>query len=362
MGRRYFGTDGVRGVVGEFLTPELVERLGRAAALWSGAERVFVGRDTRGLRDRARGRASPSGIVSAGATAVLGGVLPSAAVALGALDLGIMITASHNPAEYNGVKFFAAGGRKLTDAEEEAIEALLDAPAAASAGSVEARLDADAAYIDYVVEHFGSDLTGLDLVVDCANGACAGLAPEAFERLGATVHAIGNAPDGTNINAGCGATDTALLQRTVTERGAALGLAFDGDGDRLMAVDEHGEVVDGDGIVAILALDLGVSLVAVTQMTNLGFHALMARARDPRRHHRRRRPLRARGARARGRRARRRAVRPRDLPARPRHRRRARRGAAPLRGAPRPHARRGGRGAPAASPSARKTSASRRRS
>ena len=275
MGRRYFGTDGVRGVVGEFVTPGLIERLGRAATLWSGAGQVFVGRDTRdsGIELEA---ALAEGIVSAGATAVIGGVLPSAAVALEALELGIMITASHNPAEYNGVKFFAAGGRKLSDAEEEAIEALLDAPAAAERGKVEARLDADAAYIDYILEHFGSDLTGLDLVVDCANGACAGLAPEAFERLGATVHAIGNAPDGTNINAGCGATDLALLQRTVKERGAALGVAFDGDGDRLMAVDERGEVVDGDGIVAILALDLGVSLVAVTQMTNLGFHALMA--------------------------------------------------------------------------------------
>ncbi len=275
MRRRYFGTDGVRGIVGEFLTSDLVERLGRAATLWSGAERVFVGRDTRasGIELEA---AVASGIVSAGGTAVIGGVLPSAAVALGALDLGIMITASHNPAEYNGVKFFTGEGRKLTDAEEETIEALLDAKPAAEPGTVEALLDADSSYIDYVVERFGSDLSGLDLVVDCANGACAGLAPEAFERLGATVYAIGNAPDGMNINAGCGATDTALLQRTVTERGAALGLAFDGDGDRLMAVDEHGEVVDGDGIVAVLALDLGIDLVAVTQMTNLGFHTLMA--------------------------------------------------------------------------------------
>jgi phosphoglucosamine mutase len=275
MGRGYFGTDGVRGVVGEFVTPELVERLGRAATLWSGAGHVFVGRDTRGSGIELEA-ALTEGIVSGGATAVLGGVLPSAAVALGAVELGIMITASHNPAEYNGVKFFTAGGRKLSDAEEDAIEALLDAPAAAERGSVESRLDAVAAYIEYILEHFGSDLTGLDVVVDCANGACAGLGPEAFERLGATVHAIGNAPDGTNINAGCGATDLALLQQTVTERGAALGVAFDGDGDRLLAVDEHGQVVDGDGIVAILALDLGVSFVAVTQMTNLGFHALMA--------------------------------------------------------------------------------------
>ncbi|HEX4518686.1 MAG TPA: phosphoglucosamine mutase [Gaiellaceae bacterium] len=275
MGRRYFGTDGVRGIVGEFLTAELVERLGRAATLWSGASLVLVGRDTRGSGIELEA-ALVEGIVSAGGTAVIAGVLPTPAVALGALDLGIMITASHNPAEYNGVKFFTAGGRKLTDAEEEAIEALLDAPPKRDRGTIEALLDADAAYVGYVVSHFGSELTGLELVVDCANGACAGLAPEAFERLGATVHAIGNEPDGTNINAGCGATDTALLQRTVRERGAALGVGFDGDGDRLMAVDEKGEVVDGDGIVAILALDLGVEVVAVTQMTNLGFHALMA--------------------------------------------------------------------------------------
>jgi phosphoglucosamine mutase len=197
-------------------------------------------------------------------------------VALGALDLGIVITASHNPPEYNGVKFFTGGGRKLTDDDEEEIESLLDAPPASQRGKIEAADESGAAYVGYVLERFGSDLTGLELVVDCANGAYSDLAPEAFERLGATVHAIGASPDGTNINAGCGATDTALLQREVVARGATLGIAFDGDGDRIVAVDEQGEVVDGDGIVAILALDLGVDLVAVTQMTNLGFHALMA--------------------------------------------------------------------------------------
>jgi phosphoglucosamine mutase len=261
-------------VAGEFLTADLVERLGRAAVLWSGAQRVLVGRDTRGSGVELEG-AMAVGIASAGATAVLGGILPSGAVALGALDLGVVITASHNPPEYNGVKFFTSGGRKLTDRDEEEIETLLDAPPASDHGRIEAADATGVGYVDYVVERFGSDLTGLKLVVDCANGAYSTLAPEAFERLGAEVVAVGSDPDGTNINAGCGATDTALLQREVVAAGAALGLAFDGDGDRLMAVDERGRLVDGDGIVAILALDLGVELVAVTQMTNLGFHALM---------------------------------------------------------------------------------------
>ena len=274
MARRYFGTDGVRGIAGELVTADLVERLGRAAVLWSGAERVLVGRDTRGSGVELEG-AVAIGIASAGATAVLGGILPSGAVALGALDLGIVITASHNPPEYNGVKFFQAGGRKLTDEDEEEIESLLDAPPAPRHGKIEPALDAGAGYVDYVLEHFGSDLTGLELVVDCANGAYSDLGPEAFQRLGARVHAIGSTPNGMNINSGCGATDPALLAREVVARGAALGIGFDGDGDRIVAVDEHGQVVDGDGIIAILALDLGVELVAVTQMTNLGFHALM---------------------------------------------------------------------------------------
>ena len=274
MARRYFGTDGVRGIAGEFLDASLVERLGRAATLWAGAHRVFVGRDTRasGVELEA---ALAAGIASAGATAVLGGVLPTPAVALGALDLGVVITASHNPPEYNGVKFFRAGGSKLSDAEEEQIEALLDAGGAAGSGGIEHAADAGERYLAYVLGRFGSDLTGLRVVVDCANGAYSGLAAEAFERLGADVVAIACEPDGTNINVGCGATQPELLQRTVVEAGANVGVAFDGDGDRIVAADETGALVDGDGIVAILALDLGVEMVAVTQMTNLGFHALM---------------------------------------------------------------------------------------
>jgi phosphoglucosamine mutase len=274
MARTYFGTDGVRGIVGEFLTPELVERLGRAATLWTGAGRVFVGRDTRAsgvaLED-----AFARGVVSAGGDCVLGGVLPTPAVALLALDLGVVLTASHNPPEYNGVKFFDGDGRKLPDSSEEQIEALLAAAPAIDQGTV-ARVEvATDSYLAHVVDRFGSDLGGLRIVVDCANGAYSGLAPQAFERCGAEVHAIGDAPDGSNINVGCGATDTELLQRTVVDGGFDLGIAFDGDGDRMLAVDEHGRLVDGDEIVAVLALDLGVDTVAVTQMTNLGFHALM---------------------------------------------------------------------------------------
>jgi phosphoglucosamine mutase len=274
VARRYFGTDGVRGVVGEFLTPELVERLGRAAATWTGAAKVFVGRDTRASGVELE-EAFARGVVSAGGDCILGGVLPTPAVALLALDLGVVISASHNPPEYNGVKFFDAQGHKLSDASEEQIEQLLTVAPGIDQGRVEHVEVATDSYLTHILERFGADLSGLRIAVDCANGAYAGLGPKAFAECGAEVHAIGDEPDGTNINVGCGATDLALLQRTVREGGFDLGIAFDGDGDRVLAVDEHGEVVDGDQIVAILALDQQVDQVAVTVMTNLGFHALM---------------------------------------------------------------------------------------
>jgi phosphoglucosamine mutase len=273
--RRYFGTDGVRGVVGEDLTTDLVERLGRAATLWSRGGRVFVGRDTRASGpelEEAFGR----GVVAGGGNAVLAGVLPTPAVALLALDLGAVISASHNPPEYNGVKFFDHKGRKLTDEAEEEIEALFDAPAADVPGSIDHVTVATDSYLEHVVERFGSDLSGLRLVVDCANGAYSGIAPEAFQRLGADVTTIGSEPDGTNINVRCGATNLETLQQTVTKSGADLGIAFDGDGDRMLAVDARGQAVDGDQIIAILMLHLKVDLVAVTSMTNLGLHRLAA--------------------------------------------------------------------------------------
>ena len=271
--RRYFGTDGVRGIVGEDLTVELVERLGKAAALWSGRGRVFIGRDTRASGPELE-EAFARGIVAAGGNAVVAGVLPTPAVALLALDLGVVITASHNPPEYNGVKFFDADGHKLSDASEVEIEALLDAPEPGG-GTIDRVGIATDSYFEHILERFGSDLTGLRVAVDCANGAYAGIAPEAFEQLGAEVTAIGVDPDGTNINDGCGATDLALLQETVRAGGHDLGIAFDGDGDRILAVDGNGEMVDGDQILAVLALHLRVDLVAVTVMTNLGFHRLM---------------------------------------------------------------------------------------
>jgi len=274
VARRYFGTDGVRGIVGADLTPELVERLGRASAYWSGGGRIFIGRDTRAsgaeLED-----ALARGIASAGGNAVIAGVLPTPAVALLTLDLGCVITASHNPPEYNGVKFFDRDGQKLSDASEEEIEALLDRPGVGG-GSVDRVAVAIDSYLEHVVERFGSNLSGLHIVVDCANGAYSGLAPKAFEQLGARTTTIGDDPDGTNINVGCGATDLRALQQTVTSVGADLGIAFDGDGDRMLAVDANGDSVDGDQIVAIIALHRGVDLVAVTSMSNLGFHRLMA--------------------------------------------------------------------------------------
>jgi phosphoglucosamine mutase len=274
LARRYFGTDGVRGVVGESLTPDLVERLGRASALWSQGGRVFVGRDTRGSGPDLE-EAFAQGVASAGGNAVLAGVLPTPAVALLALDLGAVISASHNPPQYNGVKFFDGQGRKLTDRSEEEIEALLDSPPADTPGAIDRVGVATDSYLEHIVERFGTDLTGLRIAVDCANGAYSGIAPEAFERLGAEVAPVAAAPDGENINVGCGATDLSLLQRVVTDGGYDLGIAFDGDGDRMLAVDADGGAVDGDQILAVLALDLKVDLVAVTVMTNLGFHRLM---------------------------------------------------------------------------------------
>ena len=268
--RRYFGTDGVRGVVGEDLTAELVERLGHAATLWSQGGRVFVGRDTRASGPELE-EAFARGIVAAGGNAVLAGVLPTPAVALLALDLGVVVSASHNPPEYNGIKIFDRDGQKLPDASEEEIEALFDADGPGGGEIDEVGVATDS-YLEHIIERFGSDLSGLRLAVDCANGAYSAIAPKAFETLGASVRAIGAEPDGTNINLGCGATDLSLLQRTVLEGDFDLGVAFDGDGDRMLAVDANGTPVDGDQIVAILADHLGVDLVAVTAMTNLGFH------------------------------------------------------------------------------------------
>ena len=235
---------------------------------------MFIGRDTRGSGPDLE-EAFAEGVASAGGNAVLAGVLPTPAVALLALDLGVVISASHNPPQYNGVKFFDANGRKLSDASEEEIEALLDAEPAEHPGAIDHVSVATDSYLEHIVERFGSDLSGLRIAVDCANGAYSGIAPTAFEQLGAEVRTVAADPDGENINVGCGATDLSLLQGVVMDGGFDLGIAFDGDGDRMLAVDGEGNAVDGDQILAVLALDLDVDLVAVTVMTNLGFHQLM---------------------------------------------------------------------------------------
>jgi phosphoglucosamine mutase len=188
-----------------------------------------------------------------------------------ALDLGVVVSASHNPPEYNGLKFFDRDGQKLTDAAEEEIEALLDAEGVGG-GDVDRVGVATDSYLEHITERFGSDLSQLRIAVDCANGAYSAIAPKAFMQLGADVTAVAAEPDGHNINLGCGATDLSLLQRTVLQGDFELGVAFDGDGDRMLAVDANGTPVDGDQILAILADHLRVDLVAVTQMTNLGFH------------------------------------------------------------------------------------------
>jgi phosphoglucosamine mutase len=277
--RRYFGTDGVRGVVGKELTAELVTRLGAAYGRWTGGELVLVGRDTRASGAELE-EALVVGLAAVGARAERGGVLPTPAVAVLAEESGAVISASHNPPEYNGVKFFR-GGRKLEDDEEEAIESLLDGredpSGEAPAPPEKSGSDYPDRYVTLVCERFGAPLDGLRIAVDCANGAMFQVGPEAFERLGAHVVTIGNKPDGTNINVGCGATDMRLLSETVRAGDVDLGVAFDGDGDRMLAVDADGGELDGDEILAVVALYLGVKMVAVTEMTNLGFHRLMER-------------------------------------------------------------------------------------
>ena len=272
MPRRYFGTDGVRGVVGDDLTEDLVEQLGRAFAVWNDGDEILLGRDTR-ASGPALEHALAQGLASGGAEVSLGGVLPTPAVALLGRDAGAVVSASHNPPEYNGIKFFHQG-LKLTDDEEERVEALFDEPTSAE-GSIAETFGCQERYVELVCERFGTPLAGLRVALDCAHGAMYEVAPTAFERLGADLVVVGNEPNGANINEGCGATDLSLLSRVAREQEVDLGIAFDGDGDRMLAVDAGGNEVDGDQIVAILALHLGVDLVAVTQMTNLGFHRLM---------------------------------------------------------------------------------------
>jgi phosphoglucosamine mutase len=237
----------------------------------------LIGRDTR-ESGRLLEAALTRGLADGGFKVILhGGVLPTPAVPVVADSFGVVISASHNPPEYNGIKFMDSEGFKLSDASEEEIEALLDREERSDRIWAEFEAsDAADRYVDFVSDRFGGPLERLRVALDCANGAMHEVAPAAFEGLGAQVTAIGIEPDGTNINVGCGATDLRFLRETVTRGDFDLGVAFDGDGDRMLAVDAAGNEIDGDQILAILTLHLGVDLVAVTQMTNLGFHRLMA--------------------------------------------------------------------------------------
>jgi phosphoglucosamine mutase len=290
VARRLFGTDGVRGVAGELLTADLAVKLGRAATLQSGtpAPRVLVIRDTRESGEMLEA-ALAAGVASAGGQVYLGGVLPTPAAPLllgrYGFDLAAVISASHNPYRDNGIKFFGADGFKLSDATEEAIEDRLDERAdgreSIAIGRIRALHGTEEDYLRELHTRFrGLDLSGTDVLLDCANGATYAAAPEIFRRLGAAVTVIADAPDGRNINEGCGSTHVAALAEQVVAGGHDVGFAFDGDGDRVLAVDRNGVVVDGDELIALAALHLRAAGrlgggVAVTVMTNYGFHAAM---------------------------------------------------------------------------------------
>jgi len=290
MAAKLFGTDGVRGVAGEFLTAELALALGQAATRRTEAERpqVLIVRDTRQSGAMLQA-ALAAGVCSAGGDALLGGVLPTPAAPLlirrYQFDLAAVISASHNPYQDNGIKFFAGDGYKLCDEAEEAIEADLASAGSASIGTVRDLRGAAEDYLRELHTRFAElDLHGLDVLLDCANGATYEVAPEIFRRLGARVGVIAASPDGRNINAGCGSTHVHALAEQVVAGGHALGFAFDGDGDRVLAADRRGQVVDGDELMALAALHLrdrdrlSGNGVAVTVMTNYGFHSAMERA------------------------------------------------------------------------------------
>jgi phosphoglucosamine mutase len=294
---RLFGTDGVRGRANADLTPELALSVARAAAGGAAARAGpprpagALGRDPRASGEMLEA-AVVAGLASAGAQVLRAGVLPTPAIAhltahTGA-DLGVMISASHNPMPDNGIKLFSRGGHKLPDAVEAAIEQAVTAgeadgprPTGAEIGRVSDLTDAGAVYVEHLLSTLERPLSGLTLVVDCAHGAAAVCAPEVYRRAGATVHVIGGEPDGWNINDGIGSTHLGPLTEAVRAHRADLGIAHDGDADRCLAVTAEGDVVDGDAILAVCALGLhehgrltGDTVVA-TVMSNLGFHHTM---------------------------------------------------------------------------------------
>ncbi len=296
---KYFGTDGVRGIANTELTPELAFRLGRAGAYVLAEEHprptIVVGKDTRISGDLLES-ALIAGILSVGADVLKVGVVSTPAVAYltNTMDAeaGVVISASHNPVRDNGIKFFSRDGFKLPDEVEDRIEQLLDEeedrlprPIGEDVGRVRELPDAVERYVSYLASTIAGDLTGLKIVLDCAHGAAHRIGPELFARLGANVIALNNQPTGTNINVECGSTHPQALCQAVVQHQADLGLAFDGDADRIIAVDERGELVDGDFIMAILASQmknegrLPKDSLVVTVMSNLGLVVAMRNLR-----------------------------------------------------------------------------------
>jgi phosphoglucosamine mutase len=291
-----FGTDGIRGVANAELGAELVLALGRATARAMPAQAFLVARDTRQSGPLLQAALS-AGLASEGADVIDLGVLPTPGLAWHCATRalpGAMISASHNPFTDNGVKLFAAGGLKLSDSAEDAVEQELErvlapdipgprAPTGPAVGRLSLDPDAATGYIDHLVRSLeGRTLDGMRVVVDCANGAASVAAPAVLARLGATVHAMANEPDGININDGCGSNNPGGLAAQVVARGAEIGLALDGDADRLVAVDHTGATATGDELLAIFAIDLAArgklagTTVVVTAMANLGFRLAMA--------------------------------------------------------------------------------------
>ncbi len=293
---RLFGTDGVRGVANTELTPELAFRIGQAGAYVLTGEnggakpKILIGKDTRISGDMLES-ALAAGICSVGAEAVMAGVMPTPAIAYlvrtHGYDAGVVISASHNSFEHNGIKYFSNEGYKLSDAIEERIEGILldgaeelKIPSHEGVGRVSRAENLVRDYIDFAKNTIDCRLDGLTIAIDCANGASSVTAQKALEELGAAVKVIHNKPDGVNINANCGSTHIESLMEFVKECGADAGLAFDGDADRVLAVDETGAFVDGDKIMAVCALDmkqrglLPDNTVVATVMSNLGFFVM----------------------------------------------------------------------------------------
>jgi phosphoglucosamine mutase len=294
---RLFGTDGVRGIANLELTGDLAYRLGRSAVIaladhGESRPRIALGRDPRASGEFLEA-AMAAGICSAGGDAILLGVFTTPGVAFLTTDIdaqaGAVISASHNPAEYNGIKFFGSSGYKLPDDVEDEIEALVDSesgprPTGREVGRILSMEDALERYLKHLERLAPASLHGLRLVVDCANGAASGIAPELFRRLGARVTPINHEPDGWNINEGCGATVPEVVGRAVVESGADAGVAHDGDADRAMFAGAGGDVIDGDQVLAACALELkrtgelAQDAVVTTVMANLGFRRSMEEA------------------------------------------------------------------------------------